>query len=41
MAEGDKWTDSGLVFTTHNGTSLNPNNADHGRHIRSRFTLAA
>jgi integrase len=26
MAMGDKWTDSGLVFTTHKGTSLNPNN---------------
>jgi integrase len=25
MKAGDKWTESGLVFTTHNGTSLNPN----------------
>jgi integrase len=26
MKAGDKWIDSGLVFTTHKGTSLNPNN---------------
>jgi len=24
MKAGDKWTDSGLIFTTHNGTSLSP-----------------
>lgn len=26
MKAGDNWTDSGLIFTTRNGTSLNPNN---------------
>lgn len=26
MKAGDKWVDSGLIFTTHKGTSLNPNN---------------